>query len=97
VSRIVQPTSLDAYIRINEDNTAETQRNRVLGVLRRSRVPLTNREIATILKMEPSTVSARRNELRNLGLIRQAGRRKCRISGFTVFTWTTTDAENWRR
>jgi len=83
----VQPTSLEAFLKIQEDGTAETQRDQVLEVLRQASEPLTNREIATALGLEPSTVSARRNELIKMGLVRQVGRRKCRVSGFTALTW----------
>ena len=48
---------------------------------------MTNREIAFILGMEPSTVSARRNELMKKGLVKMGKARKCRISDVTAYTW----------
>jgi len=83
----VQSTSLDAYLRIQQTGIADTQRDRIMMLLRYAPEPMTNREIASALGLEPSTVSARRNELMRMGLIRLAGRRRCSISGYTAYTW----------
>ena len=83
----VQPTSLEAYLRIQDEGIPDTQQDMILMLFRFSKEPMTNREIANALGLEPSTVSARRNELIDHGLMRQAGKRRCRVSGFTALTW----------
>jgi DNA-binding Lrp family transcriptional regulator len=50
----------------------------------------TNRECAKALGMEPSTVSARRNELMKVGVIKETGKKRlCSITGVKVKTWRT--------
>jgi predicted transcriptional regulator len=49
--------------------------------------PMTNKEMGERLGMDASTISARNNELRALGLIVDAGRRQCRRTGFIVHQW----------
>ena len=83
----VQPTSIDAYLRIQEEGIPDTQQDMILMLFRFSKEPMTNREMAAALGMEPSTVSARRNELVNKGLMKRAGKRKCTESRFTAYTW----------
>ena len=56
-------------------------------VLRYAPHPYTNREIAQCLGIEPSTVSARRNELIEKGYIKMGPARKCSITGVTAYTW----------
>ena len=83
----VQPTSIEAYLRIQDEGISDTQKEMIMMLFRFSNEPMTNREMAAALGMEPGTVSARRNELIESGEMRQAGKRKCRESGFTVLTW----------
>jgi DNA-binding NarL/FixJ family response regulator len=49
----------------------------------------TNKEIASLLKTDASTVSARNNELRKLGLITFSTKRQCAITGRIVTSWCT--------
>jgi len=49
--------------------------------------PMTNKEMAERLGWDASTVSARNNELRALGLVIDAGRRQCRRTGYYVHQW----------
>ena len=83
----VQPTSLEAYLRIQDEGIPDTQQDMILMLFRFSREPMTNREMANALGLEPSTVSARRNELIEKGLMRRAGKRECKVSGYTALTW----------
>jgi len=83
----VQSTSLGAYFRLQQTGIPDTQRDMILLLLRYAEEPMTNREIAAALGLEPSTASARRNELMKRGLIRLAGRRRCSISGYTALTY----------
>jgi CRP-like cAMP-binding protein len=50
--------------------------------------PMTNKEMAERLGWDASTVSARNNELRALGLIRDAGKRQCNITRMIVHQWS---------
>lgn len=83
----VQPTSRNAYQLHQESGKAGTQRNKIMIVLRFAKHPYTNREIAQCLGLEPSTVSARRNELLEAGLIKMGKARKDSITGITAYTW----------
>jgi len=85
---MVQPTSINAYLQIQEEGIPDTQQEMIMMLFRYNKEPMTNREIAVALGMEPSTASARRNELVKKGWLRQAGKRKCRESpNFTSLTW----------
>ena len=84
---MTQPTSRNAYELHKESGKAGSQREKIMIILRYNREAMTNREIAFILGMEPSTVSARRNELIKEGLVKRGKARKCRISDITAYTW----------
>ena len=83
----VQQTSKDAYTLLKDSGRADSQRDRIMIVLRFAAFPMTNREIAKCLGMEPSTVSARRNELMDARKIRSVGKRKCKVSKITALVW----------
>ena len=87
---MVEPTSRSAYELHKESGKAGIQQDKIMIVLRYSDQPMTNREVAFCLGIEPSTVSARRNELIQKGWVKKSGARKCRISGFTAYTWEVT-------
>lgn len=54
----------------------------------------TDREIAAELKMnDPNAVRPRRFELMKMGLIVEAGKRVCSVSGKLALTWKTKGAE----
>jgi len=86
----VRETSIDAYQLHRGTGKLSMQQQAILICLRHSRQPPTNREIAETISMEPSTVSARRNELIDMGLVKEAGKRKDRYTGIKAYTWTTT-------
>ncbi|MDP1675693.1 MAG: hypothetical protein Q8L88_02415 [Bacteroidota bacterium] len=54
----------------------------------------TNKEIAALLQMDASTVSARNNELRKLGLITFSQKRQCAITGHIVTSWKVCHVDN---
>lgn len=60
------------------------QRARVLGMLKRFKRGRTNSELAAALKMQPSTVAARINDLKKMGLVEAAEQRHCQITGYTA-------------
>jgi DNA-binding MarR family transcriptional regulator len=79
-----KPTSLRAHTEGSLNGTFKSQRERILDLLMRQG-PMTNRMIATVLKMETATVSARVNALLELGLLQQSGNeRPCMITKKTV-------------
>lgn len=86
----IRDTSLEAYIDHLESGKAELQKNKILLFLMRAHKPATNREIAHQVEIEPSTVSARRNELLDENLIKEAGKRKDKHTGIRAYTWRIT-------
>lgn len=46
-----------------------------------------NSELANFLGWPINTVVPRTNELRNKGMLRSAGKRKCKVTGMEVMTW----------
>ena len=82
-----QETSRDAYQLLQDSGRADSQRDRIMIVLRFAEKPLTNREIAKCLGMEPSTVSARRNELMTAHKVRSVGKRRCSVSKIMALVW----------
>jgi hypothetical protein len=51
---------------------------------------LTNAEMAKLLSWPINTVTPRSNELVKLGVARDAGKRKCQVTGRTAHTWALT-------
>ena len=49
--------------------------------------PASNSEIAQRLGRESGYISARNNDLRKLGLLESAGKRKCNVTGEVVTVW----------
>lgn len=85
--RNVQETSVEAYHQHWDSGVLGEQQHRVFIVLKYAEQPMTNREIAKCLGIEPSTVSARRNELIEAGIVEAAGKRRCRVTGKRALQW----------
>lgn len=92
-----QQTSLDAYNILRESKTLDQQTALVRAVLL-NQGPSSNRMIAWelnkwwlemgVLKViEPSTVSARINELRKASVVEEAFRGYCHVTGKKVIFW----------
>jgi hypothetical protein len=90
---MIQDTSLEAYLKLKK---ADTRRDQVLQTLRL--LPdATNAELADKLGWPINRVTPRINELRvrepgekakiKLGLVLDAGRRTCRVTGSTAHAW----------
>lgn len=58
------------------------QRARVLGMLKKFKRGRTNSELAVALKLQPSTVAARINDLKKIGLVEVFDQRHCQITGY---------------
>lgn len=98
-SQNMQPTSLEAYryIKHKAIPTIGDRQQLVLDVIRASKVPLTDLEIANKLRFgDPNHVRPRRYELVEMGVIEKAGKRPCTISGRKAFTWRITPRSTYR-
>lgn len=71
--------------------TSQSEILRVLGMEYNG--PLSNSEIAEQLQWPVNRVTPRVFELRTMGLVKDAGKRKCRITNLTVHTWTLISKE----
>ena len=82
---MIQDTSLRAFYALQ--STLGRAQKEVLDALR-SQVNATNAEIAWMLNHRPiNTITPRTFELREIGLVEEAGKRKCRVSGRTAIAW----------
>lgn len=81
----LQQTSLFAYM--NEIKPTLGERQKVIYNALRSRLNFTNTELADYLGFPINTVTPRVGELRKLGLVRNAGIRKCKVTGRNVISW----------
>lgn len=80
----VRQTSIDAYHDHARAGRAAGQREKILNFIERASGNWSIGEIASALKMEKSTVSARLNELLAAKELEERPKRKDRLSGVTV-------------
>ena len=83
-----QITSIEAYRAIVK-NLGKRQAA-VLRVLEKGR-PLTNLELSTMAGLPINSVTPRVFELRKLGLVEEAGKRPCQMSGRMAIAWRVVD------
>lgn len=87
----VRDTSKETYQDILASGLVTGQHKLILDFLIENHpIEFTNREIAISLNMEPSTVSARRNELMEAGVMEESGKKKCSVSNRKAYTWKLT-------
>ena len=67
----------------------------ILRAIRELKEPSTCREIANHLKMEASTISARINELKEQGVLLEAGKRKDKITNVTSIVLSINKNIQW--
>lgn len=79
---MVKDTSLEAYIGINEDGVAITQRGQIYNTLVMGR--MTRRELSQLTGIEINAVCGRVNELLKMGLIHEFESRPCSVSGHSA-------------
>lgn len=91
---MVQQTSRDAY-RDPVSSFEDTQID-IIWILMRKNMSVTwsISEVAYSLHMEKSTVSARMHRMKKLKRIKFAGKRKSRITGVNVETWSLVIQES---
>lgn len=83
---MIQDTSAEVYFKNVYPNLGHRQAV-VLHHLRNASVALTNAEIAAALVRPINEITPRTNELRKIGLVIDAGRRECRITGNSAHQW----------
>ena len=79
---MIQDTSLESFLKFP---MGEYQRKVVDTLLERG--PLTNHEIAHIIGRDASTISGVNVPLRKKGIVEDAGKRKCAITGNVCHVW----------
>ena len=82
----LQDTSLEAYYTRVLPVLGERQ-HQVYEVFMRAHHSMTNMEVANILGWSINRVTPRVLELRELGLLEFAERRRCRITGNNAMSW----------
>jgi hypothetical protein len=83
-----QSTSVQSFQEIKFSGTERSQLLRCLNYLRRNVGGATDREAMHDLHIiDPNSYRPRRNELVQLGLVENRGKRACEISGKTVIVW----------
>lgn len=96
---VTRTTSAAAYKTIRDNGLLSRRRWQVYKILYKFG-PLTGNEIAVIFKKNfmPATrvqnqlsMTTRLAELRELGAVREIGKRICSVSGMTVILWDVTD------
>lgn len=90
----VRKTSKDCYNTTVKDMKANLYKE-VLRAIRELKEPSTCREIANHLKMEASTISARINELKEQGVLLEAGKRKDKITNVTSIVLSINKNIQW--
>ncbi|ASJ21751.1 winged helix DNA-binding protein [Brachyspira hampsonii] len=90
----VRETSIDCYNTTVKDMKANLYKE-VLRAIRELKEPSTCREIANYLKMEASTISARINELKEQGVLLEAGKRKDKITNVTSIVLSINKNIQW--
>lgn len=83
---MIQDTSLEIYLKKVYPQLTARQRP-ALHCLRNVGAALTNAEIAAALRRPINEITPRTNELVKQGLLIDAGRRKCSITGNTAHQW----------
>ena len=82
----VRETSIISFLEIQEYKLGELQK-KVLKIIKSSPFPLTDREIIKEIGIEGNSIRPRRNELMKLGILEEAGKRRCTITKKLALTW----------
>jgi len=81
---MILDTSLDAFQSIIPE--LGSRQAAVYDIIRHLNNP-TNAEISRFMGMPINTITPRTNELRKRGLVTDAGKRECSVTGKTVHAW----------
>jgi len=90
----VRDTSLQVYFRIKEDGTLSRRRWEVYDIVF-NHGPITGNEIFKHCELQGvpgyrHNVHARLTELREMGVVKEAGTRECQVTGETAIIWDVT-------
>ena len=77
-------TSLDAWQSVKQ--TLGTRQQAVYDIIQYLKSP-TNTEISKFMGMPINSITPRTNELRAKGMVRDAGKRICNVTGQLVHSW----------
>lgn len=80
-----QTTSAEAYAFVSQQ-LGDRQREVLAAFLKHG--PMTNTEASTVIGLPINQITPRTNELVKLGRLKDAGRKKCSITGRTAIVWT---------
>jgi hypothetical protein len=83
---MIQSTSIEIFLK-EVYPTLRARQRPLLHFLRSSGGDHTNAEIAAALSLPINHVTPRCLELRQLGLVLESGRRRCRVTGNTAKAW----------
>ena len=92
----MQKTSLQAYKELEATGSLSKRRLQICKTLAAARKALTASEICVEMwkavgqSVPRDSVSPRLAELRRMGLVREAGTKKCSVTGKTTLTWQFT-------
>ena len=89
----VRDTSKDAFIGINEDGTARTQRGKIYLFLKKYK-SITRTELADYTGIKINAVCGRVRELIDEGYVIEDGKKKCSRTGQVVYALTTKGARH---
>lgn len=82
---MVRDTSRSAYQQIKDEGLLSARRLAVYDVLFREPFPMTGREISE--KLRDPSAHKRLSELRDLGVVEEADKRDCSVTGQQAVTW----------
>ena len=89
----MRQTSIDCYNQIKAEGLLSKMRLKVLGAILNT-APCTSAEALAKITTKDNVLTqsrARFTELRELGVIRELGVRKCKVTGRNVIEWDLTD------
>lgn len=86
MKKMVRDTSIISYRELQAGKLGLLQQ-KVFDVIKQHPLGITDREIINIVGIEGNSIRPRRYELFKKGLVVEAGKRKCSISGKLALTW----------
>lgn len=92
---MIRTTSIESYNKIREGSLLSERRLQVYEVLF-EHGPMTANELFRILMgkttITQSNIHARLNEMREMGCVREIGKRECSVTNNKVILWDVTDS-----
>lgn len=82
---VIVDTTMDAFQSIKSE--LGSRQGAVLDVIRHLESP-SNAEISRFMGLPINSITGRTNELTKLGLVKDAGKRVCKVTGSIVHVWS---------